>query len=233
VAAALELPGAADTLEALADSARVAFGAAACGFARANETAGELEWVASSGTGADRIVGIRMPLHAGLAGYAVSAGETLAIEDVRRDPRFAVDVAETVGYIPNSILAAPVESGDRVLGVFEVLDRTQPAGAAALDLAARFARVAAGVWQIDAVVRDVGRVVLDAAARAVESGDDRPDVVAALRAEAARAGAADRELAELAATLAALARFGPAERALAVRLIGDLSDYTATRRGRR
>jgi GAF domain-containing protein len=233
VAAALELPGAAETLEALADTARVAFGAAACGFARADEAAGELEWVASSGQGADRIVGIRMPLRAGLAGYAVSAGETLAIEDVRRDPRFAVDVAETVGYIPNSILAAPVAHGDRVLGVFEVLDRTQPAGAAALDLAARFARVAAGVWEIDTMVRDVGHVVLEAAARAIETNGERPDIVATLRAEANVSGTANRELVELAATLAALARFGPAERALAVRLIGDLSDYTATRRSRR
>jgi len=140
VAAALELPGAAETLHALADAARVAFGAGACGFARVDETAGELEWVASSGEGSDRIVGIRMRLRDGLAGYAASSGETLAIEDVRRDARFAADVAEAVGYMPQSILAAPVARGDRVLGVFEVLDRTQPAGAAALDLAARFAR---------------------------------------------------------------------------------------------
>src|SRR5436853_3741511 len=100
---------------------------------------------------------MRMPLSAGLAGYAATSGEALAIEDVRRDPRFAVEVAEAVGYMPRSMLAAPVAHGDRVLGVFEVLDRTQPPGAAALDLGARFVRVAAGVLEVDAVVRAVGR----------------------------------------------------------------------------
>ena len=233
VAAALELPGAATTLEALADAARVAFGAAACGFARVDERAGELEFVASSGVGSDRIVGVRMPLRQGLAGYAATAGETLAVEDVRRDPRFAVEIAESVGYIPQSVLAAPVANGDRVLGVMEVLDRTQPAGADALDLAMRFARVAAGVWEIDAMLRDVGRVVLEAAAGAVESTDDRPDIVATLRAAAAASTGTDAELVELAAALAALARYGPAERRLAVRVVGDLDGYFASRRGRR
>lgn len=233
VAAALELPAAVETLAALADAARVAFGAAACGFARVDEAAGELEWVASSGEGADRIVGMRMPLRAGLAGYAAGSGETLAIEDVRRDPRFAVEVAEAVGYMPHSVLAAPVSHGDRVLGVFEVLDRTQPAGAVALDLAARFARVAAGVLEVDAVVRDVGRAVLEAAARAVAADGERADVVATLRAAAAASTGADTELVELAAALAALGRFGPAERALATRVIADLTDYAASRRRRR
>jgi hypothetical protein len=117
--------------------------------------------------------------------------------------------------------------------VFEVLDRTQPPGAAALDLAARFARVAAGVWEIDAMVRDIGRVVLEAAANAVASEGERPDVASALRAAAAVSTGADADLIELAAALATLGSFGPAERALAVRVISDLSDYAASRRSRR
>lgn len=111
MAAALELPTASRTLEALSDTARVVFGAAACGFARVDDAASESEWIASSGEGADRIVGVRMHVRDGLAGYAASSGETLAIEDVRHDPRFAVEVAEAVGYIPVSILAAPVAHG--------------------------------------------------------------------------------------------------------------------------
>src|SRR6185295_5276145 len=75
VAAALELPAAAQTLEALSDAARVAFGAGACGFARVDNAANELEWVASSGEGADRIVGVRMGVREGLAGYAATSGE--------------------------------------------------------------------------------------------------------------------------------------------------------------
>jgi GAF domain-containing protein len=233
VGAALELPTTAQVLSALTDTALVAFGAGACGFARVDDTTGELVWVASSGIGADRIVGVRMPLTAGLAGYAMSSGETLAIEDVRADPRFALDVAEAVGYVPGSLLAAPVAEGDRMLGVFEVLDRTQPAGAAALDLAGRFARAATGMMSIDSVVRDLGRTVLEAAAAAVTADAERPDVAAALRAAAARSAGPDAELVELAAGLAGLVRSGPRERALAAKLLADVNEYTASRRGRR
>jgi len=81
-------------------------------------------------------------------------------------------------------------------------------------------------------VRDVGRVVLEAAATAAAS-DDRMDVASALRAMAATATGPDAQLVELAAALAALGRVGPGERALAVRVVADLSDYVASRRTRR
>ena len=70
--------------------------------------------------------------------------------------------------------------GDDVLGVLTVLDRTQPPGTAAIDLAARFASVAAGVLELSRATRSMGSVLLRAAAVATDA--DRPDVAATLRA---------------------------------------------------
>ena len=38
-------------------------------------------------------------------------------------PHFLQDFAESTGYVPDSILAVPLISGDRVIGVMEVLDK--------------------------------------------------------------------------------------------------------------
>ena len=40
-----------------------------------------------------------------------------------QDPRWAADVAEQTGYLPRSILAAPLETEQTLIGVVEVLDR--------------------------------------------------------------------------------------------------------------
>jgi GAF domain-containing protein len=47
----------------------------------------------------------------------------LVLEDVRSDPRFAHDVAETTGYVPNGLMAVPLVYEERTLGVLQVLDR--------------------------------------------------------------------------------------------------------------
>lgn len=228
VGAALELPEVRDLLDGIVDAGRVSFGAAACSVARVDEAAGALVYLAASGEGAAEVIGMRLPLGRGLAGYAAAAGETLAVDDVTRDPRFARDVAERTGYVPRSVLVAPVTRGDDVLGVLSVLDRTQPPGAAALDLAGRFARAAAGALTLGAATRDLVAAVLGAAAEA-----DRPEVAATLAALAAEDQGPDAEMVRLAAALATARRLGPAERTAAAKLLEDFLAYASSRRGRR
>jgi GAF domain-containing protein len=73
----------------------------------------------------------------------VSSGQAIVVEDVRQDPRFARDVAETTGYLPSSILAVPLPGGADGLGVLEVLDRTRVDGRDDLRLGGLLARQAA------------------------------------------------------------------------------------------
>ncbi len=102
---------------------RLATGAASVSIARLD--AGELLYEAAEGAGAENVIGMRLPSDRGIAGYVAHTGQSLVVDEVHSDPRFARDVAERIGYVPQSILAVPiVDADDRVLGVVSVLDRT-------------------------------------------------------------------------------------------------------------
>jgi signal transduction protein with GAF and PtsI domain len=102
---------------------RALFGAAACSCALANPDGAALTFAAADGIGAAEVLGVEIPVGRGLAGWAAMSGQPVAVRDVGSDDRFARDVAESTGYVPTVILAAPFSdvSGD-VVGVLEVLD---------------------------------------------------------------------------------------------------------------
>jgi GAF domain-containing protein len=60
---------------------------------------------------------------AGIAGYAYTTGQQLAVADVAADPRFDRSVADATGYVPGSILATPLIDAEGTVGVLEILDR--------------------------------------------------------------------------------------------------------------
>lgn len=84
----------------------------------------ELIYTHASGDGADTIVGTRLPTSRGLAGFAISGGQPVAVPDVQSDPRFARDVAEATGYMPQALIAAPLQTQRGSYGVLTVLDPT-------------------------------------------------------------------------------------------------------------
>jgi GAF domain-containing protein len=112
-------------LEATAESARRAFGAAACSIALFDEGTDELVFAAVAGEGAGTIVGDRFPADTGIAGWVLTSQQPLAVDEVGSDPRFAADVAERTGYVPKTVMAAPLLRGGRGLGVLSLLDRAR------------------------------------------------------------------------------------------------------------
>lgn len=129
-------------LTSLTDLGRRSFGAAACSLAVLEDDDEHLLFRAASGAGAEEVVGLRLPVSRGIAGWVVSSGEPIVVSDVRADPRFAIDVAESTGYVPQVILAAPMTAGGEPVGVVEVLD-PHPDAAARLDLLTALAAHAA------------------------------------------------------------------------------------------
>jgi signal transduction protein with GAF and PtsI domain len=102
---------------------RELFDAAACSCALASPDGSALTFVAADGAGAAEVVGVEVPVGRGLVGWAAMSGQPVAVRDVRTDARFARDIAESTGYVPTMILAAPFfDGGGEVLGVLEVLD---------------------------------------------------------------------------------------------------------------
>ena len=118
--------------------------AAAVSFAFADETTGELVYEAAWGAGADDIIGSRLAPGRGLAGAALAAGEPIAVADCRKDPRWARDVARSTGYVPHTMLVAPLAPPGAPRGVLSALDRRDgtPYGAADTERARAAAELA-------------------------------------------------------------------------------------------
>ncbi|WP_218134881.1 GAF domain-containing protein [Amycolatopsis xylanica] len=184
---------------------------------------GELVFRVATGPGAERITGVRIPVGRGIAGWAVSSGQAVALDDVSQDPRFARDVAEAIGYVPRGIVAVPLDTDDEILGVLELLDPAP--GRLALSALSLLARQAALSVVTTRAFTDFGRLLFTAAATAV----DGTDLARALRAAAAQAPAGRAEPASLAADLAALSRLGAEERETAHALLRTFLGYAAGR----
>ena len=66
------------------------------------------------GEGEESLLGMRFPADHGIAGWVLATRTPLVIEDVRKDPRFATDVAEGTGYVPSGLMAAPLLHEERI-----------------------------------------------------------------------------------------------------------------------
>ena len=224
--------GTEELLRSLTETARRLFGAAACSLALLSDDDSELLYTVAAGEGAEDVTGMRIPASQGIAGWVVQSGQPIAISDVASDPRFSRQAAEQTGYVPQAILAVPVQAGHRMLGVISLLDRDPRRPGAEQDMAllALFADQAALALASVEAFSSLGRVLLDALAAAA-AGDD---LAQALRLAAGRlpAGGGDADLLALATSFAALARRGAAERRLALAVLRDVGDYAERRSSR-
>jgi GAF domain-containing protein len=216
-----------ELLRSLTETARRLFGAAACSLALLSEDESELVYTVAAGQGADDVTGMRIPASRGIAGWVVQSGQPIAISDVSSDPRFAREQAEQTGYVPQAILAVPVETPTRMLGVISLLDRDPRRPGAEQDMAllSLFADQAALALASVERFSAMGRMLLNAMADAAAG----QDLAGTLHQAATALPPADADLAELAATFAALARRGAAERRLALTVMRDVADYVERR----
>jgi hypothetical protein len=110
-------------MEAIVRTAAGMFEAAACSIALTDPGSGELIYEAAWGAGAAEVVGMRLPPGVGLAGSVVSTGEGVFVPECRTDPRFARQVAAGTGYVPYTMVVAPLVREGKTIGVLSVLDR--------------------------------------------------------------------------------------------------------------
>ena len=228
---ALAPVGQTELLRSITAAARELFAAAACSLALLDEAQETLTFHVASGAGAQEVVGHRVPVDRGIAGWVVSSGQPVAVADVARDPRFAAEVAEATGYMPRSVLAMPLQTEREMLGVIELLDQRadSPAGRRDMELLGLFAGQAALAIEASRVFSSLGQTLFQAVGLA--AAGDR-DLALALDDLAGHAPGPDAELAELAGAFARLGQAGPAERAAATRLVREFLAY-ARDRGRR
>ncbi|HTW20800.1 MAG TPA: GAF domain-containing protein [Mycobacteriales bacterium] len=228
LAPAVRPVGSEDLLRALTDTARQLFGAAACSLALLSDDESELVYTTAAGEGADDITGMRMPVSEGVAGWVVQSGQPIAIGDLANDPRFSLQTAQRTGYVPQAILAVPVNSPRRTLGVLTLLDRDarRPGAEHDMTLLSLFADQAAIALESVLAFGDLGRVLLQSVAVAAGDGTD---LAGAADRSAAELTGADADLAGLAAAFATLSRRGAAERRLAHDVMHSIATYAERR----
>ena len=224
-------------LQSIVDAAARIFGAAAASIALVDEQREHLEFKVSHGAGQDEIIGMRIPIDKGIAGYVAMTGQPLAISDVQRDARFNQSFAASTGYVPRSILATPLLSGDRVLGVMEVLDKMAAPSFSIQDmeLLGMFAHQAAlaidqsqQYEQINAaLVRGLRELVSQGETLASQGETPVDEIAAALAGDDAQPGAQD--LLALAKLYNDISHLGEAERRACLRVLETFGDYARSR----
>jgi GAF domain-containing protein len=147
-------------LTAIAQTAATVLDAQAASIAVHDPERDRLVFAAAAGPAAGDVVGLEIDVAAGIAGYAFSTGQPLAIADAAADPRFDRTVAEATGYLPGSILAAPLTDDAGTVGVLEALDRRGGSFTLRdLDIAAALAREATLVVRRARVERDASTLL--------------------------------------------------------------------------
>jgi GAF domain-containing protein len=88
-----------------------------------DEDTEELVFEVAVGGEAEDVKQFRVPAGHGIAGHVAVTGQPIALSEAADDPRMATDIADRVGYRPESILCVPLFYDDEVIGVLELLDK--------------------------------------------------------------------------------------------------------------
>ena len=92
-------------------------------FANINEN--DLYFAAARGPKAAEVMGYRVPMGKGIAGFVAREGEALTVSNASRSPLFFRQIADSIGYEARSIACAPIEHEGRSYGAIEVLNKNE------------------------------------------------------------------------------------------------------------
>lgn len=212
-------------LQSIVDASARIFGAAAASIALVDEQRKELEFKVSHGAGNEEIVGMRIPIDKGIAGYVAMTGQPIGISNVRDDARFNKEFAESTGYVPQSILATPLLWGDRVIGVMSVLDKinAESFGMEEMELLGMFANQAAiAIFQAQQF-RDISSAFVEGV-KVIMADEESAELL-----EILERSSQDRESTEdvlaMAELFSALSELGEPERKVCLQILTAFRDY--------
>lgn len=196
-----------------------------------DEDSETLVWEVALGERAAQLVGQRIPLGQGVAGWVAATGQAIAVSDVQSDPRWAQEIGRAVGYMPQTMLAVPLIVQDRVTGVLQLLDRDggSPFSAADMETLGRFANQAAVAIQQSRSVRTLS-ALLRAALTGLEQEDGNLLDRAAQFAGRVESSPDYQETLDLAALVGETARRGDEGRRLALDIMRAITAYLRSQR---
>lgn len=86
------------------------------------EEKGYLRFSAVAGPAARKLVGVRLPLGTGVAGFAMEKQRMVVLADAHQDPRHCGEVDALTGYVTRAIAVLPIVYEERVYGVLELMN---------------------------------------------------------------------------------------------------------------
>jgi GAF domain-containing protein len=210
-------------LRSIVEATVALFDAEASSIALYDATSGRLVFQVAAGTHGEGVVGVAIPPDQGIAGYAFTTGQPLALSDVARDARFGRAAAEQTGYVPRSVVAVPLLDDEGSIGVLEVLDKRSEAAfdLRDIELASVFARQATVALRASRLERDAA-TLLASALTAIAPGDAESVDAVVADAVASLAGDEDGALWAVADEIARLRAADPAELDLVRELLAVL-----------
>lgn len=217
-----------ELLQTIVEAAARIFGAAAASIALVDERAGQIVFRVAYGAGSETVIGMRIAMDQGIAGYVANTGQPIAISNVQTDPRFARDTAERTGYVPKSILAMPLIVDDRVIGVMEVLDKiSAPSfGMQDMELLGIFARQAAiAIHQSQHL--DALNDILTENLRTLVSPEAAVDIQRAMQNDDT---AQQDHIIAIARAFQSISELGDAERTACLKILETFGEYTRRNR---
>jgi len=217
-----------ELLQSIVDTAARIFGAAAASIALIDEREQIIEFKVAYGVGNEDVIGMRIPLDSGIAGYVVMTGQPIGISDVQQDPRFNLEFAESTGYVPKSILAMPLIRNDRVIGVMEVLDKIdEPSfGLKDMELLGIFAQQAAIAIFQSQQFENLSSALIQSI-KDLSNADTPSDLSELFSVLEEKSGEDERrkDLYALANHFYTISEFGESERRMCLHILGAFSEY--------
>lgn len=110
-------------LELIVQTAAQVLSAQAASLFLLDEETQELVFEVALGEKAAEVAPFRVPMGHGVAGLVALTGQAMAVSDAVNDPQQASDIAEKIGYHPQSLLCVPLFESDTIIGVLELLDK--------------------------------------------------------------------------------------------------------------
>jgi signal transduction histidine kinase len=86
-------------------------------------TSDDLVFAAVAGAGSEELVGTRMPVTKGIAGWVMQNRQPVLVQDAQNDPRFYSGVDQKIGLITRSVIAVPLRFRGAVWGVVEAINK--------------------------------------------------------------------------------------------------------------
>jgi signal transduction histidine kinase len=112
-----------ETLTIITDHTTRLLGVAATSVVLFDETNHELWFAAASGEGSDYVLGMKMAIGQGVAGWVFQQGQPVMVPDTSKDTRWFGGFDTDSGFTTRSILCVPLQTKGQTIGAIEAMNK--------------------------------------------------------------------------------------------------------------